>query len=117
MLKIPKRNRMKSDEAFRFSRVVFDSSTKPLTFPILRHLTKTLNTVSKALKPLKKLQFLDLKKKLKYEKLANRCRGNGSSLRFLVPNHVLQLGNGLFLEKEDFISFSLTGEALIEVEA
>ena len=55
VIKIPKRNRMKSDEAFRFSRVVFDSSTKPLTFPILRHLPKTLNTVSKALKPLKKL--------------------------------------------------------------
>ena len=41
-------------------------------------------------------------KKLKYEKLANRCRGNASSLRFLAPNQVLQLENGLFLEKEAF---------------
>ena len=51
-LKIPKRNRTKSIEAFRFSRVVFDSSTKLLTFQSLKHLPKTLKTVTKALKPL-----------------------------------------------------------------
>ena len=55
MLKIPKRNRMKLNEAFRFSRVVFDSSTKFLTFQSLRHIPNTLNTVSKVLKPLNKL--------------------------------------------------------------
>ena len=51
-LKIPKRNRTKSVEAFRFSRVVFDSSTKSLTFQSLKHLPKTLKTVTKALKSL-----------------------------------------------------------------
>ena len=58
-LKMPKRNRTKSDEAFRFSSDVFDSSTKPLTFQSLRHIPNTLKTVSKALKQLKSLDFSD----------------------------------------------------------
>ena len=63
MLKIPKRNRMKSDEAFRFSRDVFDSTTKILTFPSLENLPNTLNTVTKALKTLNRLGFSDSREK------------------------------------------------------
>ena len=68
MLKIPKRNRMKSDEAFLFSRVVFDSSTKLLTLQSIRHLPNTLKPVTKSLKILNRLEFSDWKEKEQVQK-------------------------------------------------
>ena len=68
MLKIPKRNRMKSDEAFLFSRVVFDSSTKLLTLQSIRNLPNTLKPVTKSLKILNRLEFSDWKEKEQVQK-------------------------------------------------
>ena len=117
MLKIPKRNRMKSDEAFLFSRVVFDSSTKLLTLQSIRNLPTTLKPVTKSLKILNRLEFSDWKEKEQVQKyqltvLTVTCLACDFQLRI----HFYHLELVCFSKRKSFLRFSLRGRALVGLE-